>query len=123
MEILDINRNEFRDTEGRATGQTFRCCTQSLSLASDGDHVYLVVNNGNHKNFIMTKLMDLIQSYFPRVSVQYNGKRREDYHIKFPTGGFVKVVSENEWTRNMKVKPEVRENYSIVEIWDHPICR
>jgi hypothetical protein len=122
MEIVQLNGSNYRDgiPPGRCTGQTFRCMTQSLALASDGDHVYYIANDENHKRWLIRKFEDILKAYFNE-RCMYRGQPFEAFEITFPQGGFVKIVTERKWHEMRTVKPGVYENFSIVEIWDHPV--
>jgi len=124
MIINDIPRH-YREQVGRerATGKTFRRVCESFEQASAGNHVYYVVNNEQMKRWTGNYMLDALHGFFGNSETmvaggrQHTGMPHDKYYFEFPTGGFIKVVTENEWNHR-PIPTDVKATYTIIEMWD-----
>ena len=123
MIIKDIARH-YRDEVGtsRATGRTFRRVCEAFRQASAGNRVYYVVNNEQMKRWTGNYMLYALRVFFGERMVaggkqQHTGMPHDKYYFEFPTGGFIKIVTEREWIHR-PIPTDVKSHYTIIEMWD-----
>ena len=113
MKIMDIDRSNHTELYyDRAIGNTFRRISESFEQASAGNHVYYIVNTWCMANWTFSKMVEMLYAFFGHS--MSSGKQNL---IEFPTGGFIKIISQNEWNRK-PVPSDVCNEYTIIEMDD-----
>lgn len=116
MKIKDINRERYPMLGDRANGQTFRCIMSALYQASEGNHVFYVVNDGRMANHTMRCIADIVHVYFGE-SVHIDKSIQTNRIIEFPQGGFIRVVTRDVWN-DRPVPTNIYKDYSVIELDD-----